>query len=115
MLVEGVGLELPGKVGMPGGPEPVGEHLVNGGALGPVRGGEIRRDAAQLPQIPGLHVGIVPLLVQPEGALPVVDAEEIEVQAGFRQGEGHLENVIGPFLHPKFQIIGPVGGVILVQ
>ena len=115
VLMEGVGLELPGKVGMPGGPEPVGKDLVDGGALGPVRGGEIRRDAAQLPQIPGLHVGIVPLLVQPEGALPVVDAEVIEVQPGFRQGEGHLENIVGPLLHPELQVIGPVWRVILVQ
>ena len=115
VLVEGVGLELPGKVGMPGGTKPVGEDLVDGGALGPVRGGEVRRDTAQLPQIPGLHVGIVPLLVQPEGAFPVMDAEEIEVQAGFRQGEGHPENIVGTLLQLEVHVVGPVGGVVLIQ
>ena len=115
VVMQNVGLELAGKVRPPGGVEPVGEHLVDGGTLGPVRGGEVLGDAAQLPQVPGLHIGVVPLFVQPEGALPVVDAEEVEEQAREGEGEAPLENIVGALLHFEAQVEGTVGGVVLVQ
>ena len=95
--------------------EPVREDLVDHGALGPVGGLEVRRDAAELPQVAGLHIGIVPLLVEPEGALRIVDPEIVEVEARLGDAEGEAEDIVSALLHLEFEVVGAVGGMIVVQ
>ena len=73
----------------------VGEDLIDGCAPGPVRGVEVRRNTADLPQITGLHVGIVALLEQPESAALLVDIEIVEVQAGVGNGKFSAPDLIG--------------------
>ena len=79
ILVDGVGSELAGKVRAAGLREPVRENLVDHRPPGPVRGIVPLRDAADRPQVPGLHIGIVPLLKQTEAAGVVVDDKIVEV------------------------------------
>ena len=73
----------------------VGEDLIDGCAPGPVRGVEVRRNTADLPQITGLHVGIVALLEQPEAAVGIIDIEIVEVQAGAGNGKFAAPDLIG--------------------
>ena len=56
--------------------EPIGKHLINGCASCPVRHSERRINASELPQLPRLHIGFLPLLKQPERAGISGDPEE---------------------------------------
>ena len=103
VFVDGVGLQLPGHIGPSAGVKTVGENLIDGCALRPVRGGEVGGDAAQLPEIPGFHVGVVPLLEQAEAAALCIDDEIVEKQAGAGDGKLPLKNVIRALFHPECQ------------
>ena len=46
VFMDGVGFQLPGHIGFAAGVEAVGEDLIDGRALRPVRGGEVGGDAA---------------------------------------------------------------------
>ena len=59
--------------------ETVRENLIVGSALGPVGSMEIGRHAAELPQVSCLHIGVVPLLKQPEAAIGGVDQKIVEI------------------------------------
>ena len=96
-FVDGIGLQLAGQIRAARLAEPVGEQLIDDGALGPVGGVEILRHAADLPQIAGLHVGIVALLEQPEGAIGIGDAEMVKIQPLPVKGKLPPENIIGAF------------------
>ena len=114
-FVHGVGGQLAGKVAVAGFVEAVGEDLIDGSALGPVRGVEIRRDAADLPQVPGLHVGVVPLLEQAETTAGVIDIVVVEVKAGVGDGKHAAPYLIGPFhrLLRQADVLG-VGFAVLI-
>ena len=116
VLMNGVGLQLSGQVGLAAGVEAVGKYLINGRALRPVRGGEIRGDAAQLPEVTGLHVGVVSLLEQAEAAALSIDDEIVEKQAGEGDGKLPLENVIRALFHLECQssILRP-GAVLVIK
>ena len=103
VFVDGVGLQLPGHIGPSAGVKTVGENLIDGCALRPVRGGEVGGDAAQLPEIPGFHVGVVPLLEQAEAAALCIDDEIVEKQAGAGDGKLPLKNVIRALFHLECQ------------
>ena len=81
VLVDGVGLELAPEVRVPPLTEPVRKYLIDHRALGPLRGVEVLGDTADLPQVSGLHIGVVSLLEQPEGAVGVRDAERVEIES----------------------------------
>ena len=93
--MKGVGGQLPGGVAVSRLVEAVREDLIDGGAFCPVRGVEIRRDAADLPQRAILHVGIVALLEQPEAAVGLEDIEIVEVQPGMGNGEVTAPDLVG--------------------
>jgi len=114
--MNGVGLQLSGQVGLAAGVEAVGKYLINGRTLRPVRGGEIRGDAAQLPEVTGLHVGVVSLLEQTEAAALRIDDEIVEKQAGEGDGKLPLENVIRALSHLERQssILRP-GAVLVIK
>ena len=103
VFVDGVGFQLPGHIGPSAGVKTVGENLIDGCALRPVRGGEVGGDAAQLPEIPGFHVGVVPLLEQAEAAALCIDDEIVEKQAGAGDGKLPLKNVIRALFHLECQ------------
>ena len=92
--------------------EPVREHLIENGPLGPVRGLKIRRDAAELPLVPGLHVGIIPLLEKPEAAGGRGDVEIVKIQSRRVQRERPLVDIVGPpdllEMQGRIQHMGPV-------
>ena len=96
-LVDGVGFQLAGEVAVPGFMEPVGEDLVNGSTLSPVRGVEVRRNTAELPRFAGLHIGVVPFLEQPKAAVGGIDIEIVEVKSGVREGKLTAEDMVGTF------------------
>jgi len=77
--------------------EAVGKDLIDNRALCPIRGGEIRRCAGQLPAVAGFHIGVVSLLEQPEGTFRLVNAEIIEIQAWFIYLKTAGKNVVGAF------------------
>ena len=95
VVVDGIGLQFSGAVAPAAAGEPVREHLIDHRPLGPSGGIEVRRDAADLPKVPRLHIGVVPLLEQAEGAVRVRNAEVIEIQAGFLQAEAARPVFIG--------------------
>ena len=92
--------------------EPVGKRLIENGPLGPVRGLKIRRDAAELPLVPGLHVGIIPLLEKPEGAGGRGDVEIVKIPPRRVQRERPLVDIVGPpdllEMQGRIQHMGPV-------
>ena len=112
--VDGVGLELAGEVAAAAAVEAVREDLIDHRALRPVRRGEIRADAADLPQTALLHIGVVPLLEQAEHAVHVVDLEIIEVQSGGEEGKFPLVNVIVPPLLPAEHLQVPGGTAVFI-
>ena len=98
IVVDGVGLQLAGEVTPAAAVEPVGEDLVHGGTLGPVGGGEVCRDTADLPAVTGFHIGLVAEFKQPEAAGLGGDPEEVEKQSALLEAEGSLENIVGSLL-----------------
>ena len=114
VLVDGIGLQLAGKVAAAGLMEPVGENLIDGSALCPVRGGKVRRNTAKLPAVPGFHIGVVALLEQAEAAGSGGDVKIVEVQPGMRQGELALVDVIGPTLDLVLHGDRVAGGSVLM-
>ena len=113
VLVDSIRGELTGEVGTACFAEPVGEYLINNGALRPVGGGEALRHAADLPQVPRLHIGVVPLLEQAEGAGIVVDNKIVEAEPRLLQGEFPPEAVIGPLPGLVIQRKVKAGGAVL--
>ena len=99
--VDGVWLQLAGQIALAGFGEPVREDLIDQCTLGPVGGGEVCRDTADLPAVTGLHVGFVADFEQAEAAGSGGDPEEIEKQTALRKAEGTLENVVGSLLLRK--------------
>ena len=94
--------------------ETVGENLIDGSTFRPVRGLKIGRDAADLPQVAGLHIGIIPLLEQPEAAVGVEDAEVIKVQAGLGNGKFTAPDLVRTLMLLQCQgnLLGHSGAVV---
>ena len=111
-----VGLQLARQVALAGFIEPVREDLVNGSALGPVRGLKVRRNTAQLPQVAVFHVGVVPLLEQPEASVGGINIEVIKVQAGVGNGKIAAEDLVGSpaALLAQLNVLG-ICAVVVVQ
>ena len=112
-----IGRQLSGEIAVTGLPEPVREDLINGGALGPVGGMEVRGDAADLPQVAGLHIAVVTLLEQPEAAVPGGDIEIVEEQTRMGEGKFAAPDLIGgcgDLLH-KGDLLEGGGAVIAFQ
>ena len=113
--VQDIGFQFSGEIRAAGFAEAVWENLVDHRALGPVRCVEGLRYAAQLPQIPGLHVGVVPLLEQAEAALMVIDPEKVKIQGAAVQPEAAPKHLIGTLALRLFQRNLPGGGAVLIQ
>ena len=97
VFVDGVGCLLAGKIAAAGFVKPVRENLVDGAALRPFRGGKIFRNAAELPLVAGLHVGVgFAVLKQPECAGVTGDAEKVEVKTGSVNADISLPQIIVP-------------------
>ena len=94
ILVDGVGPELAGEIAAAFLIKPIREHLIDGGTLGPIGSGEIRRDAANLPPVTGLHIGRIPFLEEPEAAVGLKDPEMVKIQAAVFQCEAAAEDLI---------------------
>ena len=97
--MDGVGLQLALQIYLAGFVEPVGEDLVHGTAHSPFGYGEFLWDAADLPAVAGLHIGVVPLLEQAEGAGAGGDDKMVEEQTPLFKGKTAPEDLIGTLLH----------------
>ena len=112
VFVDDVGFQLAFQVGFAHLVEAVGEDLIDQAALGPFGHGEVGGDAAQLPGVAGLHVGVGAFLEEAEAALALMDKEIIEIKARFGHGESALIDLVGTLLHLVGQ--GHIEGVIAV-
>ena len=88
VIVDSIGPQLSPQIHLSAFAEPVREHLVDHGAPGPLGGIEVLGNDAHLPKVPRFHVGVVPFLQEPEGAVGVRDPEEVEIEAPLRKGKG---------------------------
>ena len=103
ICVDSVGLQFAGQVALAHLVEAVGEYLIDGSALGPVGGTKVGGNTADLPQVAGLHIGVITLLEQAEAAAAGADIEIVEEKARFRNRELTMKNIVSPALHLVFQ------------
>ena len=87
VFMDPVGLQLIGAVALAFLMEAVGENLIEHAALECLRHRITVGDTAELPQITGLHIGIVPLLEQTELFIAGGNPEIVVEQARFLEAE----------------------------
>ena len=94
LLVDRIRFQFSGQVTFPCLVETIRKHLIDHTTLCPIRGGEIRRDTADLPQRTSLHIGVIAIFEQPEATGAGGDAEIIEIQAAAIQHQIALIDIV---------------------
>ena len=88
------GFEFLRQIAAPGLMEAIRKDLVDHRALCVGGHRKIRRNAADLPLLPRLHIGLAALPEQAEAACGLVYAEPVKIQSAFRQGEAAAPGII---------------------
>ena len=115
-VVDHEGFQLPLSIELACGMETVREQLIDGCALCPIGGLEIRRHAADLPKVACFHVGLIACFEEIKISGAAEYTEMIEVKAWLFQLEFALKDIISTLFHLIFHgDRGVVSAVFLQQ